>query len=334
MRLGPVWRGPRGWKIRLAFAAAALALWPLVSLAVVDRLTRRARPAFAEPVPAVAWADFEPHRLTTRDGQRIGAWLMKGDDDAPSVLLLHGNGGSRGQCLNIAEILAARRCTVLLVSLRAHGDSTGEFNVIGYSARHDAVAAVDFLERRRPGRPILIHGTSLGAAAATFASGELAGRVHGYVLECPYKDLKTAVWNRVENALFPFADRVVYLGLRTVAPLVLPELDRMAPVEAVTGVPEGVPVLILAGGRDRRARPDEARAIHDRVRSHARLSVFEGADHLRLHVSEPERYRRELLEFVGSVADRSNPGVATRGVASSLSRRSVRGGQGARSGDE
>ena len=33
----------------------------------------------------------------------------------------------------------------------------------------------------------------MGAAAAVFASGELARRVHGYVLECPYQDLKTAV---------------------------------------------------------------------------------------------------------------------------------------------
>ena len=65
-----------------------------------------------------------------------------------------------------------------------------------------------------------------------------------------------------------------------------------------------VPVLILAGGRDRRARPDEARAIHDRVRSHARLSVFEGADHLKLLDDEPGRYRRELLGFVRSVASR------------------------------
>ncbi len=85
--------------------------------------------------------------------------------------------------------------------MRAHGDSSGEFNDIGYSARLDVVAAVEFLERRRPARPILIHGTSLGAAAATFAAEELGHRVHGYVLECPYRDLRTAVWNRAEKAL-------------------------------------------------------------------------------------------------------------------------------------
>ena len=193
---------------------------------------------------------------------------------------------------------------MLLVSLRAHGDSTGEFNDIGYSARHDIVAAVDFLERRRPGKPVIIHGTSMGAAAAVFASGELGRRVHGYLLECPYRDLKTAVWNRVEDALPPLVDRVAYQGLLLASPLVLPELGRISPLAAVGGIPPDVPVLIMAGGQDRRARPDEARAIHDRVRSHARLSVFEGADHHNLATTEPERYRREVIGFVREVGSR------------------------------
>jgi uncharacterized protein len=123
-----------------------------------------------------------------------------------------------------------------MISFRAHGDSTGEINDIGYSARHDVIAAVAFLEQRRPGKPILVHGTSLGSAAAAFASGELAGRVRGYVLECPYRDVKSAVWNRTREYLPPVLDVIAYAGLRLVAPLVLPDLDQMAPVFAVGGV--------------------------------------------------------------------------------------------------
>ena len=146
-------------------------------------------------------------------------------------------------------MLASHGCTVLLVSLRAHGDSTGEFNDIGYSARQDVVTAIDFLETRRPAHPIVVHGTSMGAAAAVFASGELANRVHGYVLECPYADLKTAVWNRIENALPPGFDWLIYQGLVVVAPLVVPELDRISTVGAIQAAPPDVPILILAGAQ-------------------------------------------------------------------------------------
>lgn len=249
----------------------------------------------------MAWGTLLPERLTTRDGHTLGAWLIRGRDDAPSVLLVHGNGGSRRDCLGRAELLAGHGCTVLMISARAHGDSTGEFNDIGYGARLDIVAGVESLERLRPGRPVVVHGTSMGAAAAALASGELGGRVRGYILESPYRDLRTAVWNRVENALPPVLDAIAYRGLMAVAPAVLPGLDRIAPVEAIVGVPADVPVLILAGDRDRMARPEEAQALFERVRSHGTLHVFPGADHLRMKEADPDRYREAVLGLIGAV---------------------------------
>jgi alpha-beta hydrolase superfamily lysophospholipase len=295
-------RAPRRAALRwLRRIAVALAIWLLASYAVAYRLTCRRRPPFPEPIPSLDWCRMEPLRLRARDGEQLGAWFHEGRLDAPSVLLLHGNGGSRWNCLSRAEPLVAEGCSVLMISLRAHGDSSGDFNDIGYSARRDVLAAVEFLEGRRPGRPVVVHGTSLGAAAAVFASEELGRRVAGYILENPYRDLKVAVWNRLDDVLPPLLDALAYRGLLTVAPLVLPELQRIAPADAIGGIPEAVPVLIIAGGRDRRARPEEARELHRRVAGHGRLVVFERADHLRALDSDPGRFRREVLSFLGEI---------------------------------
>jgi alpha-beta hydrolase superfamily lysophospholipase len=188
-----------------------------------------------------------------------------------------------------------------MISLRAHGDSTGEFNDIGYSARHDVVAALDFLDQRASGQPVVVLGMSLGAAAAVFASGELGHRVQGYILESPYQDLKIAVWNRTQAALPPILDRLAYQGLLTVSSLVLPELEKIAPVSAIAGVPADVPVLILAGGRDRLARPQEAQALLARVKSHGRLLVFKNAMHHNILGTNPREYTEALLEFLRQV---------------------------------
>jgi pimeloyl-ACP methyl ester carboxylesterase len=296
---GTINRG--GLRLGLLLTSVLLALWVAASFAVAYRLTRRVRPPFDEPVPNVAWGKVEPHRLGTRDGQQLGAWFVRGEEEAPSVLLLHGNGGCRIACLGRAELLAAEGCAVLLVSLRAHGDSTGEFNDIGYSARQDVITAVEFLERRRPDRPIVVLGASLGAAAAVFASSELGHRVAGYILESPYKDLKTAVRNRTENALPPVLDEIAYRGLLLVSSLILPDLNKISPLAAIGGIPGDVPVLILTGGDDRHARPEEARALHDRVNAHGRLIVFEHAGHMNFPETAPERYRQAVLGFVQSV---------------------------------
>ncbi len=288
------------------FATVCIVVWMAASFAVAYRLTRRPRPWFAEPAPSVEWGPLESVRIATSDGQTLGAWYAAGEDEAPSVLLLHGRGGSRGNCLSRAGILSEEAgCAVLLLSLRSHGDSTGHLNDIGYSARHDVVAAVEFLEQRRPGRPVVVLGVSMGAAAALFASEELGEKVQGYILDSPYRDLETAVWNRTKAYLPPVLDLIAYAGLRIAAPLVLPDFEAIAPVRAARGVPRSVPILILAGTDDPLARTEEALAIRDETSGHATVEIFPKAGHHGLVASDPDRYRRLVLDFCDQVRTRN-----------------------------
>jgi pimeloyl-ACP methyl ester carboxylesterase len=297
----------RGLLLGLLFGSLVPGLWLVASFAVAYRLTRRLRPVVLEPVPALAWGKLMPLRLRTRDGQELGAWLIPGREDGPSVLLLHQYWGSRSASLGRARLLVAHGCTALMVTLRAHGDSTGKLNDIGYGARHDVIAAVDFLEQWRPGQPIIILGSSLGSAAAVYASGELGHRVHGYVLECPYQDLKTALRNSTKYELPPVLDWIAYRGLLSVSPLLLPELEKLSPITAIEGIPPEVPVLILAGGRDRRTPPEEAMSIYNRVRSHGRLVLFEHAGHLNFLETDPYSYEQFVIGFIRSVVAPSRP---------------------------
>ena len=86
-------RGVR-WLVGITIVLLA---WLTVSSAIAFRLTRRPRAWFPEPAPHVAWGSIEDHRLRTRDGQDIGDWFVEGTDkdNAPQILLLHGNKGSR-----------------------------------------------------------------------------------------------------------------------------------------------------------------------------------------------------------------------------------------------
>ncbi|QEH36215.1 Alpha/beta hydrolase family protein [Aquisphaera giovannonii] len=293
--------GPRRRRRHARGAAAALivlAMWMAASCLIAYRLTRRSRARFDEPAPAASWGPIEGLRLATSDGHDIGGWFADGRDPAaPSVLLIHGNKGSRGNSLKRAGFLAAEGFAVMMISLRAHGDSSGDSNDFGLSARRDVVAAVESLERRRPGRPIVVLGTSLGSAAASFASGELGRRVSGYILEAPFADLKTAVWNRTHTYLPPVLAPIAYAGLRAVGPLFVPELDRISPLDAIRGVPSDVPVLIIAGEADTLATPDEARAFLRAVDGHGELILFPGAHHNNLYSSDPGRYERAVLDF-------------------------------------
>ncbi len=277
--------------------------WLGVSLVGAYLLTHRIRGRIVEPEPRLTSSHLTSHRLLTSDGEDIGAWFQPGPPKAPGVLILHGHKGQRRNGLTRAQLFARQGCSVLLISLRGHGDSSGSLDDVGYGARRDVVAAVEFLETQRPGCRILIDGNSMGAAAAIFAGGELGSRVHGYILESPYQDLRTAVWNRVDNALPDPLDRLVYAGLDLVSPVVLPHLEQIAPVRAIEAIPANVPVLILAGENDRMAHPAEARALYERISGHAQLVMIPGAGHGDLLRDAPAITTRALLGFL-SLASR------------------------------
>jgi uncharacterized protein len=284
----------------LAVAAVlVLVFWLASSALVAWKQTRRARDPFPEPPPKVAWGNVEPHRLKTSDGQEIGSWLVRGDRRKACVLLLHGNNESRGGQLPLMQLLAESGYTAMAITFRARGDSTGEVNDFGWSARHDVVTAAEFLHKEFPGQSLFIVGRSFGAAAAIFAAEELDGKVAGYFLEQPYKDLKSAVWNRLQHHLPPGFDWAAYAGLRLWATVLLPEnLDRISPFDHIGDIPASVPIVIAGGTADRHAPISEVRNLFDRVQDHATLVVFEGAEHVPLNRYDPALYRTSLFRLL------------------------------------
>lgn len=291
--------GRRKWVKRFTFyGVIVVGLWLFASYAGVYWLTRRPHAVFAEPVPEVSWGKVQAFRLATDDGEELGAWFVDGRADQPLVLLLHGYRGCRHNCLPQAKIAAEAGCPVLLISLRAHGDSTGETCDAGYSARKDVVAGINWLRQHYAGRPVVVWGQSLGAAATVFAASEPNNQVAGYILECPYQDLRTAVWNRMEYYLPPLLRNIAYAGATFVAPLILPEVDSISPLKEASIIPPSSRVLVLAGDKDRRARPEEARAIRARLQGPARLVIVPGGDHVKLLEADPMVYQEAVLDLI------------------------------------
>ena len=276
--------------------------WLVSSLLVTAALTRRVRTRSPESLAELA--AFHPRDLVlnTSDGQELGAWQIPGAANQPCAVVLHGQGSRRSQRTQTIQWLAARRVTVLAVTHRAHGDSSGQTNDFGWSNRLDVIASVEHLEHEFPGRPIVILGQSLGAASAIFAAKELDQRVEGYFLEHPFKDLDSAVWCRLNSKLPSGADYLAYAGMRLWAPCFLPvPIGAISPVERIGDIPASVPVHIVTGRDDRHARLADVEAVFRPVTTHGQLTIFEGAGHVDLHRSSPKEYEAALAEFLVDV---------------------------------
>ncbi len=274
-----------------------IALWFASGLLVGRLLTARMRPHASEPAPSSA---YESLRLHTDDGLAIGAWLRVHEDERAAVILVHGNGASRSSMIDDAEVWFALGCTVMPISVRAHGDSEGERNDAGWSARRDVEAAIAHLRDGAPERRIILHGMSLGSAASLFAAAEDPD-VAGLVLIGPYGDLRDAIRARTRRALPWGAEALAFFALLAASPIVLPELDQIRPLDAAERVRDDMPMVIVAGELDQRAPAEVAQAM---ARDHeaAEVIIAPHLDHERLgrwiHSAGARTALRHLLDTI------------------------------------
>jgi len=281
--------------------AALAAGWLGTSLLVVHALTRRTDVvprALAVP-PGCRVRDVE---ALAPDGLRLSAWSVEVPDARGVVLGLHGSGDSRRSWIGMVEPLARRRIAALLPDARAHGASEGALNDFGWGARADVRAWVDWLAEHHPGLPVVVAGTSMGAAAALFAAEEADLGALGYALDACYSDLDTAQRNRLAPLLPAPLDALAAAGMRTVAPLVLDfDVDARTPLAAARALAaRGHPPVLVSGALgDGWATPAEQRLLAAALGQPVELVLVEGQGHLATFWREPEAYAERLAALFG-----------------------------------
>lgn len=245
-------------------------------------------------------------------------------DRGPSIVLVHGLGGSRETWSSFAPLLAGR-ARVAVPDLRGCGGSTrgtAPYTLGLVADDVEAVAAAAGFTR-----PVYV-GHSLGGVIVQEILSRGRESVGGAVLVSTSSRLNekaTANWRRLADtvearglsdspaaAARGFAEdyaaanpAVVAAHARITAstdPKVYAEQARAASSYDYTDALAGVrcPVLVLQGLADRLTPPGGSVLLHRALPASARLEMIEGAGH-NLPVEMPERVASLVLEFAESL---------------------------------
>jgi pimeloyl-ACP methyl ester carboxylesterase len=236
----------------------------------------------------------EPVSFPSASGSTISAWLVPGLTNRGVVILQHGVRADKASLVGRAKILARAGYTVLLFDFQAHGESRGEVITFGYLESRDSQAAVDYVQKHFPGRPVGVIGVSLGAAAAVLADPPL--EVQAMVLEMMYPTIEEATKDRIEMRLGPPG--------RIISPLLTAQIPRRAgcepkdlrPINQVAHIQ--VPKLFIAGTADRDTKFSEAQALFAAAAGPKQFFPVEGAAHVDLCDFAPGEYEKTVLEFL------------------------------------
>ena len=138
--------------------------------------------------------DFTVPGIGTRHG-----WFFPGLRGAPTIVLCHGYGSSRGELLTLVSALQDHQYNVFVFDFAAHGGNQG-ITTFGYREADEVRAAVDTAAARNDVDParIGLWGYNLGAYAA-LREAENDHRIKAIVLDSVYDEPQQMVKIGVER---------------------------------------------------------------------------------------------------------------------------------------
>jgi fermentation-respiration switch protein FrsA (DUF1100 family) len=294
-------------QVRRLLAAAGLValvfslghvLW--VSAETADMLTRPYHGFTPGETPATHGVIYQDVRLPARGGDvQLAGWYMPRAQARRAVVLVHGASVNRwiefgGGFLHLGVELQRRGFAVLMIDLRAHGESQGERLSFGVEERRDIMGAVDWLKAQgfAPGS-VGVLGVSMGASAAIGAAAEDSD-IGALIADCGFADMGALLrrhWYSASGGLpgFYLPTTILMgrlLGYDFFSDRPLDEIGRIAPR----------PVLIVHGDADGLVPLSDAQQLVAAGPS-AELWVVHGAGHGGSYGIDPPAYTERVAAF-------------------------------------
>jgi pimeloyl-ACP methyl ester carboxylesterase len=254
------------WRILVALAAAAFVVGALTVAPSIAAggLLHPARHSVSEIPPGCANKDFEGDGITLRGWQCQARGKRRG-----TVVYLHGIADNRGSSSGTIDRFTRNAFDVVAYDSRRHGDSGGEVCTYGFLEKRDLRRVVDTLPRQ----PVVLVGTSLGAAVA-LQEAAADPRITAIVAAESFSDLRTAAAGRAPWFLpAPVVRKAFVIAEQRGGFLV----DAVSPMEAARSI--RAPVLLIHGAEDRETPPSHSQRIFEALAGPRRLILVPGAGH-------------------------------------------------------
>jgi pimeloyl-ACP methyl ester carboxylesterase len=183
-------RYPTRWYMKLLMAVVALAFFGLLAIGAIagfllNRIVKPQRTSSEISMQSFPGRPDAVQFTVPGLGNREG-WFFPGFRGAPTIVLCHGYGSSRGELLTLVSALQDHQYNTFVFDFAAHGGNAG-VTTFGYREADEVRAAIDTLAQRTDvdAANFGLWGYNLGAYAA-LREAEKDRRVHAIVLDSVY----------------------------------------------------------------------------------------------------------------------------------------------------
>ena len=216
-------------------------------------------------------------QLKNAEGIRISAWWIPREKKKGTIMLVHGFSMNKSQMLPRAKVYYDLGYSVLLIDLRARGESGGSATTSGPEVKSDVIAVMDYYaDSLKEFGALVLVGYSHGGRAIVFAAESKPQLVRAIILES-----------------IPYSLSEGFKRIYKVNPPPFPEGDIDKAFRSISKIP----ILLMVGEKDNAIISEESEKIKSLLgHQQSKLIIFEGAG----HNLSGEKYRAVYLESIQS----------------------------------
>lgn len=246
---------------------------------------------------AVLEEPFEQVQITSWDGTVLCGRYYHRKDGAPLQLLFHGyRGNGIREFSGTFHMTKALDMNVLVVDMRAHGQSGGRCITLGTWESEDCLCWAEYAYQRfGKNTPVVLYGASMGATTVLLASAlRLPENVKCIVADSPFSSTKGIIRKVCMIGKLPFwlGYPLAVLGAGLFGHFTLWKGSALCAVSF-----GNMPILFIHGQADRFVPHEMGQALYKACKGTKRFYSVPGAGHCLSYYVDPEGYCRQLKIF-------------------------------------
>lgn len=240
---------------------------------------------------------YENLDFITNDKIKIKSYLLKANNPKATIILIHGIADNKESFYEFARKFIILNINVVLIDLRAHGQSEGIYCTFGYYEKYDIVKLMDNLDSLKIQKPYGIFGASLGGAIALQTLG-IDKRLEFGIIE--------STFDRLDKVILEYSEDLLQFKSGYLSNYILTKSGKIANFKPFEVNPSeyckniDVPMFFSHGTIDDKIPFHFNKNNFKNVKSiNKQFNLVKGASHLNLQTVGGEKYWKKIELFLG-----------------------------------
>ena len=242
--------------------------------------------------------EYEELEITSYDGFKLKGYYYNKYKDSKKVMIIHhGYTANHYVCLQFLDIFFDEGFNVLLVDMRSHGESEGQYITYGYKEQKDLDLWVDLIRDKIGIDGVIgLHGQSMGGATVLMYAGNYTEKVDFVIADCAYSNGKEILKYQFKKSDAPFFPIYNIIKRECIKKCGF-NMDKISPIDDIKD--KDIPVLFVHGTGDNVVPVTMSEEMFKVKKGNKnKLVIIPDAIHVGAYAKDKDTYVKEVKEFI------------------------------------